>query len=107
MRPAALSKGIAVELEPALGAGQVQIAYFVIGALEAFVEAKLDGRNLEQFLRWPREHGSARAIHEGELAVGIKGENTDRNFFHHLAQERLGLLRAEALLAQRLAERVH
>jgi hypothetical protein len=58
-------------------------------------------------LRRHVEQPLARAVHQAQLQLVIEREDGDLDLLHHLAQQRRRLERAEPLLAQRLAERVH
>ena len=53
------------------------------------------------------ENAFARAIHQAQAARAIERKHRYVNFLHHFAQQGGGFQRAEPLLAQRFAQRVH
>ena len=63
-------------------------------------------RRPEQPLRRLAQEARAGAVHELQLVLLVEGEHRDVDLRHHLAQERRRLERVEALVAQRLDERV-
>jgi hypothetical protein len=60
----------------------------------------------EQHLLLFIQQALAAAIHQAQAAVLVEGEDGDIDLAHHRAQQRSRFQRAEALLAQRAAQRV-
>jgi hypothetical protein len=74
---------------------------------ETALEPQAVGASAEQALRRLREQSFARAVHEPQLPLLVEREHGDVDLRHDLAKERRRFERAEMLLAERLAERIH
>ena len=55
----------------------------------------------------PGQQPLAGAVDDAQPPLGIEGEDRDGNLLHHRAQQRRGFERTQALLAQRVGQRVH
>jgi hypothetical protein len=74
---------------------------------QATRQAQLGGGAAEHAFGRKREQAFTRAIDDAEVLCAVKSENGHVNFLDDFFQKRGGFDRAEALLAQRFAERVH
>src|SRR6266850_6324898 len=107
VRQAALPEGPAPQ-SPAPGtARKIQLHGARRIPVQAGAESQLFRRKTQETLHRPSQQALAGAINEAQLRVVVERKDGEVDFFHHGAQQRAGFQRAQALLPQRLAERVH
>ena len=107
VRPAALAELAAPDLPAADAAGERRVDDARRFAGQAIGEVELGRRRRPSsrsagWLEEPR----AGAVDELQLVLFVEGEHRDVDLGHHLAQQRRRLERVEALVAERLDERV-
>src|SRR5206468_8842949 len=101
-----LAKSAAPRLPPSGAAGQGKVEDARRARVEALRETQLRGQAAQQLLLRPSEQALARAVGQPEPVLAVEREDRDVDLLHHLAQESGRLEGAQALLAQRLRQRV-
>ena len=74
---------------------------------ERVLEAEVVREVADEIRSRAPEQTLAEAVDEHETPIAVERENRDVDFRHHRAKEHGGFLRAEALTAQRLRQRIH
>jgi hypothetical protein len=107
MREPALAELRGARLPPAFPAGKAEVGRARTVRREGLFQSERRRVESEETLGRTAQDPLPRAVHETQAPLVIEDEDRGLDLLHHLAQERRRVERAEALLAQRLPERVH